>query len=247
MPVFGLQLIDQLVRGTVQCEKLQATLYPLPCSALWLCYPAELPLNPMTGHKTILRPNSTVSYVTWGKKLKIFVATGVPKACFTIAILAWTLPPLQYECGSVWHLLCTSANCWVVGNQAQREASIMLVSVLLDWSLQLPQLQAKHPLAGHSMCSAESKSRRLQAGWHANIRKSPVRYWPTCWCSSALSWKAKQQNLQWSTQLLVGPEQLEGYFCKCTMILLLRRAVLEPGKTWTGASWPLRTAALPVQ
>lgn len=246
LPVFGLQLTDQLVHGTVQCEKPQTMIYTLPCSALWLCYPVELPLSTMTWQKTILRPNRTVSYVTWGKKVKIPVATGIPKACFTIAILVWALPPLQYGFGCVWHLLCISANCWVVGTQAQREANIMLVSVLLDWSLHLPLLQAKHPLACHSLRSAESKSRWLQEGWHANLKESPVRYWPTYWCSSAVSWNAKQQNLQWSTQLLVGPEQLEGYFCKCTMILFLRRAVLEPGKTRAGASWPSCTAALPV-
>lgn len=59
----------------------------------------SLPFNPMTWHRTNLRPNGMVSHAMWDKKLEMSVAIDDPKACFTIALcLAWPLPPLRSGC-----------------------------------------------------------------------------------------------------------------------------------------------------
>lgn len=178
------------------------------------------------------------------KKLKIFVATDVPKACFIVALLLvsslWNdvkwKSSASVQSGSIWHLLCTDVKCWEVGSQA-KEANIVQVSVLLDWSLQLPQLQAKHLLARVSLTVGDAESKGCKAvdiqgtrrllQWGAGLR-----------VDVAVPSPGKPSSIIHSAVLSSWCNQNPVYFCKCLLIWLLRRrAALVPGiHLWSGRS-----------
>lgn len=109
---------------------------------------AELVFNP-TWHKTTLRSNRTVSHAIRGKKAEnlcghwcsqsLLYCCSAP--CVIIVNPVKWKSSASVQSGSIWHLLYISAKCWELGSQA-KAANIVQVSVLLDWSLQLPRLQA---------------------------------------------------------------------------------------------------------